>query len=218
MAHRPASHAAERSRYAVHEGLKSHPGLDLGLRHTSESFLDAAEYAFEFLDEHDPEREGHRERARDRARLAEDRARPSGATKRRLAERSPGPAGSSTASTSRRGEVTSEPHSKRDQVGINPLQVARQRDCVAREHAPAEEDAADARLKAGAPCDRERLPLPRRLVDRALAGDDEVVPARVEPDELEHELGAGERAPRRATRARRRGRPAAPELGTSPNG
>lgn len=58
MAHRPASHAAEQSRYAVHEGLKSHPGLDLGLRHTSESFLDAAEYAFEFLDEHDPQREG----------------------------------------------------------------------------------------------------------------------------------------------------------------
>ena len=51
-------HAAGQSSYAVHEGLKRHPGLDLGLRHESESFLDAAEFAFEFLDEHDPEREG----------------------------------------------------------------------------------------------------------------------------------------------------------------
>lgn len=51
------SHAAGQS-YAVHEGMKLHPGLDLGLRDTSDSFLDASDFAFEFLDEHDPNREG----------------------------------------------------------------------------------------------------------------------------------------------------------------
>jgi hypothetical protein len=51
------SHAAGQS-YAVHESMKLHPGLDLGLRHTADSFLEASEFAFEFLDEHDPNREG----------------------------------------------------------------------------------------------------------------------------------------------------------------
>ena len=51
------SHAAGQS-FAVHESMKLHPGLDLGLRHTSDSFEDASEFAFEFLDEHDPDREG----------------------------------------------------------------------------------------------------------------------------------------------------------------
>ena len=51
------SHAAGQS-YAVHESMKLHPGLDLGLRHTADSFEDASEFAFEFLDEHDPNREG----------------------------------------------------------------------------------------------------------------------------------------------------------------
>lgn len=51
------SHAAGQS-YAVHESMKLHPGLDLGLRHTAGSFEDASEFAFEFLDEHDPNREG----------------------------------------------------------------------------------------------------------------------------------------------------------------
>jgi hypothetical protein len=51
------SHAAGQS-YAVHESMKLHPGLDLGLRHTADSFEDASEFAFEFLDEHDPQREG----------------------------------------------------------------------------------------------------------------------------------------------------------------
>ena len=51
------SHAAGQS-YAVHESMKLHPGLDLGLRHTADSFEDASEFAFEFLDEHDPDREG----------------------------------------------------------------------------------------------------------------------------------------------------------------
>lgn len=51
------SHAAGQS-YAVHEGMKLHPGLDLGLRYTSDSLLEASDFAFEFLDEHDPNREG----------------------------------------------------------------------------------------------------------------------------------------------------------------
>jgi hypothetical protein len=52
------SHAAMKSRYVVRESMKRHPGLDLGVRHTCEAFLDAAEFAIEFLDEHDPKREG----------------------------------------------------------------------------------------------------------------------------------------------------------------
>lgn len=52
------SHAAEQSRYVVRESLKRHPGLDLGHRQTCDSFLDAVEYAIEFLDDHDPDREG----------------------------------------------------------------------------------------------------------------------------------------------------------------
>jgi hypothetical protein len=52
------SHAAGESTFEVHEGLKSHPGLDLGLRATFEETMDAFEFALEFLDEHDPEREG----------------------------------------------------------------------------------------------------------------------------------------------------------------
>jgi hypothetical protein len=51
------SHAAGQP-YAVRESLKRHPGLDLGLRYTCETFIDAVEYAFDFLDEHDPQREG----------------------------------------------------------------------------------------------------------------------------------------------------------------
>ena len=51
------SHAAGQS-YAVRESLKRHPELDLGLRHTCETYIDAVEYAFDFLDEHDPHREG----------------------------------------------------------------------------------------------------------------------------------------------------------------
>jgi hypothetical protein len=40
--------------------------------------------------------------------------------------------------------------------------------------------------------DRGRLPLERRLVDRPFAGDDEVVASRVEADQIEHELRAGD--------------------------
>ena len=52
------SHAAGQSSYEVRESLKRHPGLDLGLRFSSSEFLEACEYALEFLDEHDPDREG----------------------------------------------------------------------------------------------------------------------------------------------------------------
>jgi hypothetical protein len=52
------SHAAGQSSHEVHEGLKTHPGLDLGLRFTCEEFLDAIDFALEFLEEHDPQREG----------------------------------------------------------------------------------------------------------------------------------------------------------------
>jgi hypothetical protein len=52
------SHAAGETSYEVHEGLKSHPGLDLGLRGTYADSMEAFEAALEFLDEHDPEREG----------------------------------------------------------------------------------------------------------------------------------------------------------------
>jgi hypothetical protein len=38
--------------------MKRHPGLDLGLRYTCHEFLDAIDFAMEFLDEHDPNREG----------------------------------------------------------------------------------------------------------------------------------------------------------------
>jgi hypothetical protein len=51
------SHAAGQS-YAVRESLKRQPGLDLGVRQTCETFIDAVEFAFDFLDEHDPDREG----------------------------------------------------------------------------------------------------------------------------------------------------------------
>ena len=51
-------HAAGQPTYEVHESLKHHLGLDLGFRFTCESFLDASDYALDFLDEHDPKREG----------------------------------------------------------------------------------------------------------------------------------------------------------------
>jgi hypothetical protein len=51
------SHAAGQS-YEVRESLKRHRGLDLGLRHTCTEFLEASDFALEFLDEHDPGREG----------------------------------------------------------------------------------------------------------------------------------------------------------------
>jgi hypothetical protein len=58
MAGTTDSHAAGQPAYEVHESLKHHLGLDLGLRHTCDSFLDASDYALDFLVEHDPKREG----------------------------------------------------------------------------------------------------------------------------------------------------------------
>jgi hypothetical protein len=58
MAATSHSHAAGQPAYEVHESLKHHLGLDLGLRHSAATFLDASEYALDFLDEHDPKREG----------------------------------------------------------------------------------------------------------------------------------------------------------------
>jgi hypothetical protein len=52
------SHAAGQSSYEVRESLRRHPGLDLGLRFTAREFLDACDFALEFLEEHDPKREG----------------------------------------------------------------------------------------------------------------------------------------------------------------
>jgi hypothetical protein len=52
------SHAAGQPNYEVHESLKRHPGLDLGLRFSSPEPLEAIDFALEFLDEHDPSREG----------------------------------------------------------------------------------------------------------------------------------------------------------------
>lgn len=52
------NHAAGQSTYEVRESLKHHPGLDLGLRYACDDFLDATDFALEFLDEHDPQREG----------------------------------------------------------------------------------------------------------------------------------------------------------------
>jgi hypothetical protein len=51
-------HAAGRSIYEVHEILGADPGLDLGSRYECADYFEAFDYALEFLQEHDPEREG----------------------------------------------------------------------------------------------------------------------------------------------------------------
>jgi hypothetical protein len=58
MARDDFCHAAGQFNYEVHEGLRGHPGLDLGLRHTCDDYFDALDFTLEFLDEHDPAREG----------------------------------------------------------------------------------------------------------------------------------------------------------------
>jgi hypothetical protein len=58
MAGPTQSHAAKQPVYEVRESMKHHRGLDLGLRQTTKMFLDAIDFALEFLDEHDPDREG----------------------------------------------------------------------------------------------------------------------------------------------------------------
>jgi hypothetical protein len=51
-------HAAGRSVYEVHEILGEDPGLDLGSRFECGDYLEAFDFALDFLQEHDPEREG----------------------------------------------------------------------------------------------------------------------------------------------------------------
>jgi hypothetical protein len=51
-------HAAGRSKYEVHEVLGKDPGLDLGSRFECSEYLDAFDFALDFLQEHDPRREG----------------------------------------------------------------------------------------------------------------------------------------------------------------
>jgi hypothetical protein len=51
-------HAAGRSVYEVHEILGVDPGLDLGSRFECADYLEAFDFALDFLQEHDPEREG----------------------------------------------------------------------------------------------------------------------------------------------------------------
>lgn len=51
-------HAAGGSRYEVHEVLEGTPALDLGLRYESGDFGTAVDFAFDFLAQRDPRREG----------------------------------------------------------------------------------------------------------------------------------------------------------------
>ena len=54
----PLRHAAGRSIYEVHEILGGDPGLDLGSRYRCADYLEAFDFALDFLQEHDPERVG----------------------------------------------------------------------------------------------------------------------------------------------------------------
>ena len=51
-------HAAGRSIYEVHEIRGADPGLDLGSRFQCADYFEAFDFALDFLQEHDPEREG----------------------------------------------------------------------------------------------------------------------------------------------------------------
>jgi hypothetical protein len=51
-------HAAGRSLYEVHEILAGEPALDLGSRYSCSDYLEAFDFALDFLQEHDPERVG----------------------------------------------------------------------------------------------------------------------------------------------------------------
>jgi hypothetical protein len=51
-------HAAGRPLYEVHEVLEGDPALDLGLRFETVDFGGAVDFAFDFLDQQDPRREG----------------------------------------------------------------------------------------------------------------------------------------------------------------
>ena len=54
-----ARHAAGRSVYEVHEILGTDPGLDLGSRYECADYFEAFDFALDFLEKHDPEREGN---------------------------------------------------------------------------------------------------------------------------------------------------------------
>ena len=51
-------HAAGRTLYEVHEILDGDPALDLGSRFACADYLEAFDFALDFLQEHDPQREG----------------------------------------------------------------------------------------------------------------------------------------------------------------
>jgi hypothetical protein len=51
-------HAAGRSVYEVHEILGGDPGLDLGSHYECADYLEAFDFALDYLQEHDPKREG----------------------------------------------------------------------------------------------------------------------------------------------------------------
>jgi hypothetical protein len=51
-------HAAGRTVYEVHEVLEGVPTVDLGTRHECGDFLGAFDLALDYLEEHDPKRDG----------------------------------------------------------------------------------------------------------------------------------------------------------------
>jgi hypothetical protein len=51
-------HAAGRTVYEVHEVVEGPSSLDLGSRHECSDFLDAFDFALEYLEENDPKRVG----------------------------------------------------------------------------------------------------------------------------------------------------------------
>jgi hypothetical protein len=53
-----ASHAAAHERYEVHEVLAGEPALDLGLRFETFDYSLAVDFAFDYLERRDPDRQG----------------------------------------------------------------------------------------------------------------------------------------------------------------
>ena len=53
-----ARHAADGQRYEVHEALEGEPPVDLGLRFQTTSLGVAVDFAFDYLERRDPQREG----------------------------------------------------------------------------------------------------------------------------------------------------------------
>jgi hypothetical protein len=52
-------HAAGQATYEVHEVLDEDPAVDLGLLHRCTDYVQAVEFAFEYLGRRDPHRAGH---------------------------------------------------------------------------------------------------------------------------------------------------------------